>query len=304
MPKSLSNYKFKSGTSHTTTLFHYTQTWKKILSILENGLFFSYSYDNLGSVFLALPMISFCDIPLSRNQEHTGRYGNFAIGISKDALLNKYPSGYWGPVNYIFNSAIVNLAFWAREQYSEKKNKYDKFIDDRLKSPIDDPIGHIETDKGNVTFSLDEFMPLSELETSIDNLNKSFCYTLGFVKPFDGFNKKGKKQYNYDECEWRIILPEGVKLLNGNLLKWIFSQEEYNEWRGKHLKPKPRVDYSPFTFQPEQLRFIVIKSDSSLAKCVKDIRNLKRFCGQPITEDIKDVLCSKLISQEQISKDI
>ena len=131
MSKTLSNYRFKRGTSHTTTLFHYTNTWKKILSILENGLYFSYSYDDIGSIFFALPMISFCDIPLSRNQEHTGRYGKFAIGISKDALLKKYPSGYWGPVNYIFNGAIVNLAFRSKELYTKHKEKYNSFKNGR-----------------------------------------------------------------------------------------------------------------------------------------------------------------------------
>ena len=304
MSKSLNNYKFKRGTSHTTTLFHYTNTWKKILSILENGLYFSYSYDKLGCVFCALPMISFCDIPLSRNFEHTVRYGKFAVGISKDALLNKYPSGYWGPVNYIFNGAVINLALWARKQYQQNKDKYTTFINNRRKKPIEIPDGYIETDEGNVTLSIDEFMPITELENSISALNKEFCFSLGFIKPFNGKNKKGVNQYNYDECEWRIILPEGIRLSDGSDLNWIFSKAEYDNWRGKRSKPKPHVNYPTFTFLPEQLRFIVVPSDSILAKCVKDIRNLKMFCGQPITEDIKDIICSRLISQDQISKDI
>ena len=304
MSKTLSNYRFKRGTSHTTTLFHYTNTWKKILSILENGLYFSYSYDDIGSIFFALPMISFCDIPLSRNQEHTGRYGKFAIGISKDALLKKYPSGYWGPVNYIFNGAIVNLAFRSKELYTKHKEKYNSFINDRLKSPIENPDGYIETDRGNVLFSIDEFIPITELENSISTFNKEFCFSLGFIKPFNGTNKKGKNQYNYVECEWRIILPEGIKLSDGSDLNWIFSKGEYDSWRGERSKPKPHINYPTFTFLPEQLRFIVVQSDSILSKCVKDIRKLKMFCGQPITEDIKDILCSKLISQDQISKDI
>lgn len=94
MKKTLGRYNHRSGTNHTTSLFHYTKEWKNILGILENGIYFSYSYDDLGAIFIAIPMISFCDIPLSRNQEHINRYGKYAVGISKDALLNKYPNGF------------------------------------------------------------------------------------------------------------------------------------------------------------------------------------------------------------------
>lgn len=303
MTKTLGKYNHRSGTNHTTSLFHYTKEWKNVLGILENGIYFSYSYDDLGAIFIAIPMISFCDIPLSRNQEHINRYGKYAVGISKDALLNKYPNGFWGPVNYVFNGSAVILASMAKERLSSKESELQEFIDDRLENPISNYDGYFDTEKGKVHFSIDEFMPITQIETTIQNLNKAICYTLGFVKPFDGKNKQGEKQYNYDECEWRIILPEKVELTTGKKLKWIYSQEEYDSWRGDKSKEKPHIAFTPFKFSIEHLRFIIVETDAELAACIKDIMNLKTFCGEPINDDIKAQLCSRIISQEQISKD-
>lgn len=303
MAKTLRKYNHRSGTNHTTSLFHYTQEWKNVLGILENGIYFSYSFDNLGLIFIAIPMISFCDIPLSRNQEHISRYGKYAIGISKDALLNKYPNGYWGPVHYAFNASAVRLALLAKEQLKSKESEFQNFIDNRLENPLTQYEAYFDTEKGKVHLSIDEFMPITEMENTIQNLNKAICYTLGFLKPFDGKNKKGEKQNNYDECEWRIILPERVQLSNGDNLKWIYSQEEYNNWRGDKSSAKPHLQFAPFKFSIDHLRFIIVENDSELAACVKDIMSLSTFCGEPINDDIKAQLCSKIISQEQISKD-
>lgn len=303
MKKTLGKYNYRSGTNHTTSLFHYTQDWKNVLGILQNGIYFSYSFDDLGAIFIAIPMISFCDIPLSRNQEHISRYGNYAVGISKDALLNKYPNGFWGPVHYVFNGSAVILASIAKEQLKSKESEFNEFIDNRLENPLPEYAGYFDTEKGKVHFSIDEFMPITEMENTIQNLNKAICYTLGFIKPFDGKNKQREKQYNYDECEWRIILPERVKLTNGENLKWIYSQEEYNNWRGDKSQTKPHIQFAPFKFSIDHLRFIIVESDNELATCVKDIMALKTFCGEPINDEIKAQLCSKIISQEQISKD-
>lgn len=190
-----------------------------------------------------------------------------------------------------------------KERLASKDSELQEFIDDRLENPISKYDGYFNTDKGKVHFSVDEFLPITKIETTIQNLNKAICYTLGFVKPFDGKNKQGEKQYNYDECEWRIILPERVELTTGKKLKWIYSKEEYNSWRGDKSNEKPHIPFEPFKFSIEHLRFIIVETDAELAACVKDIMSLKNFCGSPITDEIKAQLCSRIISQEQISND-
>ena len=65
-PKELAN-KARSN-SHTSTLFHYTKTANTLLSILKEGFRFSYCLEEyllLKQEYIGVPMISFCDIPIT-----------------------------------------------------------------------------------------------------------------------------------------------------------------------------------------------------------------------------------------------
>ena len=63
--------------THTPTLFHFTNTGDNIISILKNGLKYSYCKEELNNEYiLGIPMISFCDIPISRSYEHESKYGD------------------------------------------------------------------------------------------------------------------------------------------------------------------------------------------------------------------------------------
>ena len=303
MAKTLENYNKRSGTSHTSSLFHYTREWNTLLSILQEGLYFSYSYDDFGLEFIAIPMICFCDIPLSRNQEHTDRYGDYALGISKDTLIDTLPHGWWGPVNYTLSGSAIMVAKFAREKVAENEEELRSIMDSIKDSTPSETDANLETYLGNLSLSIKDFKAISELEMTIISVRQAISLTLGFIKPFDGLNKEGKRQYNYDECEWRVILPEDIKLTNGNTLKWIYDIEDYKRWRGDS-KIKPHVDYPPLRFSIDQLRYIIVKSKEELSECVKDIMEMKTFCGSLIDDDIKAQLCSKLFTQDQLNFDL
>ncbi|HNX53862.1 MAG TPA: abortive infection system antitoxin AbiGi family protein [Pontiellaceae bacterium] len=76
-------------------LFHFTKTLDVLKSILKNGVYPKYCLEDfewadMDIRSIAYPMCCFCDIPLSRIEEHTDFYGNYGIGLSKDwALRNK-----------------------------------------------------------------------------------------------------------------------------------------------------------------------------------------------------------------------
>jgi hypothetical protein len=96
------------------TLFHFTPTAKRLIGILKNGFQPHYSYEECHiespdgqskPLFRnAIPMVSFCDIPLSQIKEHIETYGFYGIGMSKD----------WGkrkglnPVLYLTESAVFS----------------------------------------------------------------------------------------------------------------------------------------------------------------------------------------------------
>lgn len=70
---------------YSSSFFHYTSE-TGLVSILQNGFYGSYAdeqfKDNNGNIqHLYIPMVSFCDIPLSYVETIT--YGNYAIGMSR-----------------------------------------------------------------------------------------------------------------------------------------------------------------------------------------------------------------------------
>ena len=108
------------------TLFHFTKEAANFYSILENGLKFAYCEERYNNVFhYALPMICFCDMPLSMIGEHVENYGAFGIGLKKRRMINTY----WkilNPVNYIFSKNLLDGA----EKFLELAKSQGKEHDD------------------------------------------------------------------------------------------------------------------------------------------------------------------------------
>lgn len=97
--------------SHTSALFHYTRNQNIVINILREGLKFSYCREEFSDdLCLGIPMICFCDIPVGASFEHSSKYGQYAIGLSKDKLLDKYKEAL-GPVNYVTSLSSVKAAF-------------------------------------------------------------------------------------------------------------------------------------------------------------------------------------------------
>ncbi len=85
------------------TLFHFTKNIEVIKNILTDGFWPRYCLEDsswYNIEYLAFPMVCFCDIPLSRINDHVEFYGEYGIGLSKEwALKNSL-----NPVSYLSNS--------------------------------------------------------------------------------------------------------------------------------------------------------------------------------------------------------
>lgn len=95
------------------TLFHFTKNLEFMKDILKNGFWPRYCledlswYSNEANYQMAYPIVCFCDIPLSRVDEHVDFYGNFGLGLTKEwARLNKL-----SPVLYLNEGSDQQLAF-------------------------------------------------------------------------------------------------------------------------------------------------------------------------------------------------
>jgi hypothetical protein len=117
------------------TLFHFT-TWDNLIGILENEFYpkFSlekFSFKNNISNISAVPMISFCDIPLSQIKLHVNRYGSYGIGLKKEWGITKGIN----PVLYIEKNSnlssdiynlFINIIRKNKEESGEQKKQYDE----------------------------------------------------------------------------------------------------------------------------------------------------------------------------------
>jgi hypothetical protein len=77
----------------SNTLFHFTNRYDSLINILENYFRPHYCLEDFNVIFpgepednlrLAIPMVSFCDIPLSQSQQHLDTYGGYGIGLTKE----------------------------------------------------------------------------------------------------------------------------------------------------------------------------------------------------------------------------
>jgi hypothetical protein len=92
----------------TNTVFHFTRSIDYLESILINDFYPRFSVENfIGTVLniedaeKAIPMVCFCDIPLAQIKKHTEKYGDYAIGLSKEWAMSKKVN----PVLYTYPGA-------------------------------------------------------------------------------------------------------------------------------------------------------------------------------------------------------
>jgi hypothetical protein len=86
----------------TTCLFHFTESLDILCKILKEGFWPQYSLEDIAWLNgpvprLAWPMVSFCDIPITRLHDHTKFYGCYGIGLWREQLI---PTGV-SPVTYV-----------------------------------------------------------------------------------------------------------------------------------------------------------------------------------------------------------
>ncbi len=118
----------------STTLFHFTKTLDTLKSILKNGFYPRYSLEDIGWLiqerggFIALPIVCFCDIPLSRIIEHVEFYGLFGIGMNKIWALSNglNPIIYVSEISPLAESLRNNAEIMIQMSKAEQKKKYVK----------------------------------------------------------------------------------------------------------------------------------------------------------------------------------
>ena len=121
------------------SFFHYTEKSEYLISILENDFYPRYCYEDYKQLLpnyantntsteVAVPMVCFCDIPLTLVSEHAKEYGSYAIGLSKEWGLSNLSPVFYLTTNSIPHKKLHQLQKYVLlEQNVSEKELYERF---------------------------------------------------------------------------------------------------------------------------------------------------------------------------------
>lgn len=103
--------------SKSHTLFHFTNSVETLVKIIRSGFWprycsedFRWYNEQLG--YVAYPLVSFCDIPLTRIKDHVDYYGGFGFGMSRDWAIK---AGL-NPVIYLSENSALRYSILSLAQ--------------------------------------------------------------------------------------------------------------------------------------------------------------------------------------------
>lgn len=296
--------KTKLNNINASSLFHFTRRFDTLQSIVKNGLRFSYAYEMYshemlskirltpgsksmeeGQIGVAIPMISFCDIPITRASVHMDKYGEYAIGFDKKTMLEVYDL-IMNPVLYVSSDKLRKSLDDFCSLYSDSKN-------DMLNSMIS------LAKKGKSAKSKE----IDGLITSFVERKFNMGSILGLIKPV--YDLSTNYCY-YDEREWRIFWPSINSKNKG--WKWGVSQEEYsknkNGWNEQLAIEKNNYITLCEGLLASAITHIVVKKEVQIPRMIETLLTSKTILGnRDISEEERLVLISKLTSLERIGLD-
>jgi hypothetical protein len=260
------------------TLFHFTKSRSNIISILQHHFNPHYCKENIRLASNAndqeffLPMVSFCDIPLSQIHNHVAEYGPYAIGLTKEWAREKGIA----PVAYIYPGSLFAGCI-------EKICNYSNTIDNIL-----------ENDLLQLHDSENTKVALQELRTNLNYLRLN-------IKHYDGMqpSKNGavcKFKY-YDEREWRFI--PSISLFTSREIWGYVPADDPMLAENLRIGNERLAEFCRLKFTPQDIRYIIVQNESEILEIAKDIMKIKE--GYP--DDERLLLLTRIISVERICND-
>lgn len=223
----------------TNSVFHFTNSFENLVSILENKFRPHFCLEDLTIIMpdrsheddlvLGIPMVCFCDIPLSQATPHLKIYGQYGIGLSKRWALRSGLS----PVHYIIQNSP-------------------------LASTLHSIISSLST------------MPREKLGNSpnMDNFHEFSCY----LKPYKGLPLTGnsrKVRRFYDEREWRYV-PD----LTGLPLRYGIAKDEFEDDVKRKIANKHLWDNFFLDFSLSDIEYIIVGQKKEISLMNKQINSL------------------------------
>lgn len=299
---------FNSNNINALSLFHFTRKLDTLKQIVENGLRFSYAFEKYSAQIIAnyeypysgdvvnkvyedtgvaIPMVSFCDIPITRANSHMDKYGEYMIGLNKDAMMYLYEP-ILNPVLYIHSNNLLQAVDELGIVHAETTRNLFNAIFENPKNV------NLETFEENNNLRKD-------LKPLIDR--RFYCsFILGLVKPI--YDQQTKVCY-YDEREWRAFYPNRMQSA-----EWIWGiKKEYFDsnrlvWNEELSSNKENYITIPKEFLGSIITHIVTHTEQEIPQLIEWIINSEMLFGcEEISMDERLLLVSRVTSFERISLD-
>ena len=300
----------KMNRINSSSLFHFTKSFDILKKIIVNGLRYSFAYEQLPkevvrsylysnldvkndlriSNGVAIPMISFCDIPITRASQHIKKYGHYMIGLDKINFTKDFEN-LINPVIYVHSPNL-------RDAITRFGLEYSKAYIELLKTLTTE-----ESQKKYGGKLPQELLNNKEFITKIDPFVQTRFlsnFIMGLVKPIED-----ETHYYYDEREWRLFLPE-----NTNDINWVWgiTKEEHEQnrdsWNIDLEEHEDGFIKIPWECYDEYITHIVVSKDEEVDSLIELIMESDKVLGYENDMDYSRMkLISKITSFERIEKD-
>jgi len=281
-----------SATVSANTLFHFTEKLDYLLGILKNSFYPRYCLEDHSAFFQdennkdserAIPMVCFCDIPLSNIRNHVEVYGEYAIGLKKE----------WGkenkisPVMYFLeNSTSVEMIKRCFE-ITYKKIHECNTLNKNTKIPL-----HQRSDNSR---------RISSLSYDLAGIHNGLIQAVGFTKQYSGTFKRNGIEHSdvcfYNEREWRYM-PDILTLPTES---FFMEKKDFLD-NSRKLTGNSNFEDGKYSlkFTPKDVKYIILSKEEEIPSMIDKIEAIGTCKYR--TEDI-ELLKTRLISMEQILQD-
>jgi len=268
--------------------------YNSLKNILITGFYPKLSLEKILNNEYYIPLVSFCDIPLSEINEHSQDYGKYLIGLDKEK---------WGknnninPVHYIIcenNNELYNdLNNSINQDLLEKIYGKNKTIRNRKEELIsltllDNILGYLKEEKGNIIKN-----------GKVIRKNKMFYYEREWrYIPKVEYDVIGRKS---------IILPKflllerktNIKQLKGTATEIPKEDTKLKDGYNNRLKENHVLKFSP-----TDVKYIIVEKERQIPRFINYLSKLNQFGGNAnITIEDKKLLFSRLMSLNNIKND-
>lgn len=289
----------KAATVSANTLFHFTSDVSNLIGILTNNFYPRYSLEDFSTFYtkdmarrlgysnIAIPMVCFCDIPLSNIRHHINVYGRYAVGLTKEWGKRKKIS----PVMYALDNSISARVI--RRGSS------------RIEKAIHKTNNHIsKLYSNNPRYKFDEKDKLiDELSDTLARVDNGLLDMMSFTKNYSGTFIRNGKSYRkicfYDEREWRY-LPDSTFLFNQQIPSYIPKSTYLDVTKRKEANEKLERTECMLEFGPPDIRYIIVAKNDEILPMVDRIHEIK---GNKYSYNDLRLLTTRIISMEQILQD-